>query len=99
MTTKLTRGRPEGWCPVLLRADLIVLRAGAVGSLGLMLYAGRHRNSRILLLLFAAWVLSPFMAAVLTNVVSQGWPVITRATLSVTMLVITLGSLAIYGDV
>ena len=84
---------------MLLRADLIVLRAGAVGSLGLMLYAGRHRNSRILLLLFAAWVLSPFMAAVLANVVSQGSPVITRATLSVTMLVITLGSLAIYGDV
>jgi len=73
--------------------------AGAVGSLGLMLYAGRHQNSRILLLLFAAWVLSPFMAAVLTNLVSHRWSVLTRATLNVTMLVITLGALAIYGDV
>jgi hypothetical protein len=54
-----------------------------------MFYAGRHQNSRILLLLFATWVLSPFMAAA----------VLTRAALNVTMLVIALGSLAIYGDV
>jgi hypothetical protein len=73
--------------------------AGAVGSLALMLYAGRHQKSRILLLLFAAWVLSPFTAPVLTNVVSQRWSVLTRATLNITMLVVTLGSLAIYGDV
>jgi hypothetical protein len=77
---------------------LIAALAGAASSLGLMLYAGRHQNSRILLLLFAGWVLSPFMAAVLANVVSQRWPVFTRATLNVTMLVLTLGSVAIYGD-
>jgi hypothetical protein len=48
---------------------------------------------------FAAWVLSPFMAAVLANVVSQRWSVAARETLNATLLVITLGSLAIYGDV
>lgn len=41
----------------------------------------------------------PVMAAVLTNLVSQRWSVLTRATLHVMMLVITLPSLAIYGDV
>jgi dienelactone hydrolase len=42
-------------------------------------------------------VLSPFMALVWANVVSRRWSVLTRATLYVLMLVITLGSLAIYG--
>ncbi len=100
MTSELSRGRPESGFPGLLRAaGPIVLAAGAAGSLGLMLYAGRHQNSRILLVLFAAWVLSPFMAAVLTNVVSQRGAVLNRATLNVTTLVIAVGSLAIYGDV
>ena len=43
------------------------------------------------------WVLSPFVAFVLASVVSKRWSVLTRATLYVVMLVITLGSLAIYG--
>jgi hypothetical protein len=91
--------REAGFLRVLRGAALIAVVAGAASSLGLMLYAGRHQNSRILQLLFAAWVLSPFTAAVLANAVSQGWPVVTRATLNATMLVLTLGSLAIYGNV
>jgi len=51
------------------------------------------------MVLFALWVLSPFMVLVLANVVSKRWPVLTRATLYSVMLVLTLGSLAIYGDV
>jgi hypothetical protein len=70
--------------------------AGAGGSLGLMLYAGRHQNSRILLLLFAVWVLSPFVAAVMADAVSKRLPILARATMNVVMLVLTLGSLAIY---
>jgi hypothetical protein len=76
-----------------------VVLVGATGSVALMLYAGRRQNSRVLLLLFAVWVLSPFMAPVLTRVVRQRWSVVTRATLNITMVVITLGSLAIYVDV
>jgi len=64
-----------------------------------MLYAGRHQDSRVLLLLFGAWVISPFMAPVLTNVVLQRLSILSRATLNTTMLLMTLGSLAIYGDV
>jgi hypothetical protein len=100
MTSQLSRGRPEGWFLGLLRAAaLLAALAGAVSSVGLMLHAGRRNDSRILLVLFAIWVLSPFMALVVANVVSQRWAVLSRATLYSLMLVLTLGSLAIYGDV
>ncbi len=96
----MSRGTPERRFLGLLRvAAQIAVLAGAAGSLGLMLHAGRRNDSRILLVLFAIWVLSPFMALVLANVVSKRWSVLTRATLYSLTLVLTLGSLAIYGDV
>ena len=60
---------------LLRAAALIAVLAGAAGSVGLMLHAGRHNASRILLALFALWVLSPFMALLLVNVISKRWPV------------------------
>ena len=78
---------------------LIAVLAGAAGSLGLMLRAGQRQNSRILLLLFGVWVLSPFVAAAWAHAVSKRWSAVTRATLYVVMLVFTLSSLAIYGAV
>ena len=70
---------------MLRRAALISVVAGAGGSVGLMLRAGRRNDSPILLLLFGIWVLSPFMAAVLAHVESKRWPAVTRATLYVVM--------------
>jgi hypothetical protein len=64
-----------------------------------MFRAGHRQNSRILLLLFAIWVLSPFLALLSAQVVSKRWSVPTRVTLYGLMLVLTLASLAIYGDV
>ena len=97
MTSSASRVSPEaGFLRVLRGAALIALLAGAGGSLDLMLYAGRHNPSILLVLLFAGWVLSPFVAAVLASVVSKRWSVPTRVALNVVMLVITLGSLAIY---
>ena len=84
---------------VLRGAALIMVLAGAAGSLGLMFRAGHGQKSRILLLLFAIWVLSPFVAFVSAHVVSTRWPAASRATLHSVMLVLTLASLAIYGDV
>lgn len=84
---------------VLSGAALVAVVVGGGCSLGLMAYAGRRNDSRILLLLFAVWVLSPFMAAALANVVSKRWSILTRATLNVVMLVFTLGALAIYSEV
>ena len=100
MTSKVSQGRREGGFLGLLRtAALIAVPAGAVGSVGLMLLVGHRNPSGLLIVLFALWVLSPFMPLVWASVVSRRWSVLTRATLYVVMLLITLGSLAIYGDV
>ena len=100
MTSKVSRGRTEGGSLGLLHAaGLIAVLVGAVGSVGLMLHAGRNNPSRLLLVLFVLWVLSPFIVLVLANMVSKRWSVLTRATLSTVMMVLAVGSLAIYGDV
>jgi hypothetical protein len=78
---------------------LIGVLAGAVCSLGLMAYASRHQNSRILIFLFAIWVLSPFAGAAWAHSVSRRWSAVTRTTLYIAMLAFTLSSLAIYGAV
>jgi hypothetical protein len=77
---------------------LIAVLAGAVGSFVLMVRAGQRNPSRLLLILFAFWVLAPFMALVGAHVVSKRWSILTRATLCAVMSVIALGSLAIYGS-
>ena len=99
-TSEAIRERPEGGFLGLLRAAaLIATPAGDVGSVGLMLRAGHRNPSRLLLALFALWVLFPFMALGLASVASKRWSVLTRAALHSAMLVLTLGSLAIYGVV
>jgi hypothetical protein len=98
MASNESQGKSEARFLIVLRdAALIALLVGAVGSVGLMLRAGHRNPSRLLIILFTFWVLSPFMVLVLANVVSKRWSVLTRATLYVVMLVITFGSLAIYG--
>jgi hypothetical protein len=100
ITTKASRGRPDGGFLGLLHAvALTAVVAGAVGSIGLMLWVGHRNPSRLLLVLFAIWDLSPFVALVLVDIVSKRWSVITRATLYGVMLVLALSSLALYGDV
>ena len=79
-------------------AALILVLAGAAGSLALMLRAGRH-TPRLLLLAFVFWILSPFVVLAWANVVSKRWSAAIRATLYGMTLVLTLGSLAAYGDV
>ena len=100
MTSQVSRGQPEGGFLGPLRVvAVIAVVAGAVGSAGFMLRVGQRNNSKILLALFTIWVLSPFVAVIGADVVSKRWAVITRATLYGVMLVLTLGSVAIYGDV
>ncbi len=83
----------------LLRgAALIAVLLGAVGSVGFLMHAGQ-RTPPFLLVLFVLWVLSPFVAVVLAGLVSKRWPVLTRAAIHGVMLVLTLGSLPIYGAV
>jgi hypothetical protein len=72
---------------------------GATGSIGLMLHVGRANPSRTLLVLFAIWVLSPFVGLALAASGSQPWLVAAREGVHVVMLIVALGSLAIYGRV
>ena len=97
-TSEAGRGRPDGEYLVLLRAVALVAGVvGAVGSIGLMLWAGHRNPSALLIVLFAIWVLSPFVALVLAHMVSERWSVLTQATLYGLMLVVSVGSLAVYG--
>lgn len=88
---------PRGFLHVLRGVGLVAVAAGAVGSLGLMLRAGHPPF--FLRVLFAIWVLSPFVALLVAHVISKSWPVLTRATLYCLMVIVTVGSLAIYADV
>lgn len=84
---------------LLRRLALTAVVVGAGGSLGITLWVGRHNPSLFLMVLFAFWVLSPFVALVWASVASKRWPAVTRMALHSLMLVITLSSLALYGDV
>ena len=78
---------------------VVVVLAGAGISLGLMLHAGRNNKSVLLIVLFVIWVLSPFIALLVANVVSKRWSDLTRMTLYSLMLFLTLGSLVSYSGV
>lgn len=69
---------------------------GAVGSLALMLYAGRANQHIFVTVLFVFWVLAPFVALAWVDRMSVRWSVVTRTALHWMTLVITAGSLAIY---
>jgi len=81
----------------LRRAAMTALAAGAAGSLGFMLHAGRRTGAPILLPIFAIWVLSPFAALAAADARAKRWPLPARTTLYWTTLVVAVASLAIYG--
>jgi hypothetical protein len=99
ISAKANRGRPGGGLGLLHAVALGAVVIGGLGSVGLMFWVGHRNPSRLLLALFVIWDLSPFIALVLADIASKSWSVITRTTLYGVMLIITLGSLALYGDV
>jgi hypothetical protein len=78
---------------------LVILLMGVVGSVSLVLYNGRNNKSILLIALFVAWVLSPFIGLVIADKVSKSWKDITRKTLYIIMLVLTMVSLLSYSGV
>jgi hypothetical protein len=81
----------------LRAAALVGVVAGAASSIYFMLRVG---HAQILLtVLFTIWVLAPFVAAVLADIVSKSSSVPTRATLYGVMLLLAVVSSAIYGRV
>lgn len=96
-TSKASRGsRERVFLGLLHVAAPIAAVTGALGSVALMLRAGHPPP--LLRVLFAIWVVSPFIGLVLANRASTRWLVPTRATLDSVTLVLTVASLAIYLD-
>ena len=94
----VSSGKRDGGFFGLLRATaLSAVVTGAAGSIGLLFHASRH-PPLILMVLFVIWVLAPFAALVLAEAVSKRWSVFARTALYSVMLVVTLVSLAVYGD-
>jgi hypothetical protein len=78
---------------------LAVVAAGALCSLGLVLNAGRKNSPVLLVILFAGWVLSPFVALLMTNRISKHWSDTARLSLYIFMIAVTLGPLVGYSGI
>ena len=74
----------------------LALLVGAVGSLALMLYAGRSNTHVLITVGFIFWVLAPFALLALADRRSAKWAPSTQAALQVLTWLIVVGSLAIY---
>ena len=81
---------------LLHAAALAAVVAAAGGSAGAVLWVGRHNPSSVLLLLFALWVVSPFIGLQLADMFSKRWSVRTQATFHSVTLALALASLAVY---
>lgn len=75
---------------------LIVLFAGAIGSVALMFNAGRHQKSILLIVLFTSWVLSPFIGLLIADMISKRWLNKTHSAIYLLIIFITLASLILY---
>jgi hypothetical protein len=80
---------------VLRAAALIALAVGTVGSVALMLRTSPNMPS-LNVVLIGLWVMSPFVLLALCDRLAKRWPQLSRATIHVLALVLTLGSLVIY---
>src|SRR2546421_12838968 len=62
----------------LRKAVNIALVVGLVGSVALLLYAGRRNPSFLVRVIFVGWVSSPFIVLLLANRTSRAWSAATR---------------------
>ena len=81
---------------VLRTSARVAVLIGAVGSVGLTLYAGRQNPSNLLMVAFAVWVLSPFVLIILVDSASTRWPFLARPVLNGATLAVTAISLVAY---
>jgi len=68
---------------------------GAAGSAALFLRAGLH-SPRLLLVLMAIWVFTPFVAILVVLKMSKSWPARAQSMFDGATLVVTLGTLVAY---
>jgi len=76
---------------------LLTAAIGATGSVGEMLRVGQRNPSKLLLLAFVLWDVSPFVALAVADGMSKRWTPQTRKTIYLLMFLFAVGSLAIYG--
>lgn len=100
MTLEARPGKTDGGFLRLLRAVArIAVLIGALGSVSFTLRAGQRNPSRLLMVLFVIWVLSPFIATLFGNFMLRDGPMLTRAALYSVAMILSVVSLAIYGQV
>ena len=75
---------------------LIILLSGAVASLIFMFNAGRNQRSILLIVLFTAWVLSPYMTLFIADMIFKRWLTLTRKALYFLSIFVTFGSVISY---
>ena len=80
----------------LHRTAQIAAIVGAIGSMALTLYAGRHNNLPFLMILMSGWVLAPFMGYALASRYSTRFTAPTRAALDGIIVLVAVASLVIY---
>ena len=84
--------------PTTLRATArMAAFVAAIGSAGLTMRAAyRIDTPRLVLILVMGWVLAPFFVFFFTDLAAKRWPHLIRTVLYTVMIIISLGSLAIY---
>lgn len=72
------------------------LLGGALGAVGLMLYASRDNTHILLNLLFVGWVLAPFVALSFAEAKSSHWPMRMQTTLHWVALIVVAVTLVLF---
>jgi hypothetical protein len=81
----------------LLRTLVLIFAVMAAAcSFALMLQVGHYRMS-VLMVLFAAWDLSPFVALTVAGIVSKRWSNLMRGALYLVTTFISAASIVVYG--
>jgi hypothetical protein len=75
---------------------LTVAVLGAVGSLYFIFNASHNQKSILLIILFTAWVLSPFAGLFVACKISGSWTVRARSSLYWLTIILTICSLVMY---
>ena len=78
-------------------ASWFALIIGALGSMIMMLYTGRYNDSTILIFLFSAWILSPFILMIIAKINSKRKSSFSRVILYILIVLFSIGSLISYG--
>ena len=81
------------------KAAMITAVVGGLLSVLLMVHAGRYSMPPLLIVLIGMWVLLPYDAMMVGNILSPRWSETTRVTLYRLTFLVTLISVAIYASV